>query len=47
MQPITANSVTGIILAGGRARRMQGQDKGLALFHNRPLIEHVIIRLAQ
>lgn len=45
MQPITANSVTGIILAGGLSRRMQGQDKGLAMFHNQTLIEHVITRL--
>jgi molybdenum cofactor guanylyltransferase len=34
-----------IILAGGRARRMQGQDKGLVSFHGRPLIEHVIDRV--
>lgn len=34
-----------IILAGGQAQRMQGQDKGLVLFHGRPLIEHVIERV--
>ncbi|MFO8023927.1 molybdenum cofactor guanylyltransferase MobA [Thiohalophilus sp.] len=38
-------SITGIILAGGRARRMQGQDKGLLGYHGRPLIEHVCERL--
>jgi molybdopterin-guanine dinucleotide biosynthesis protein A len=34
-----------IILAGGRARRMQGEDKGLLSFRGRPLIEHVIDRV--
>lgn len=34
-----------IILAGGQAQRMQGQDKGLVSFHGRPLIEHVIERV--
>jgi molybdopterin-guanine dinucleotide biosynthesis protein A len=34
--------VTGLILAGGRARRMGGEDKGLLLLHGQPLIEHVI-----
>lgn len=37
--------VTGIVLAGGRARRMQGEDKGLLLYQGRPLIEHVCERL--
>ena len=39
---IKKNEITGAILAGGQARRMQGQDKGLILFKNKPLIEHVI-----
>jgi molybdopterin-guanine dinucleotide biosynthesis protein A len=34
-----------IVLAGGQARRMQGQDKGLVSFRGRPLIEHVIARI--
>jgi molybdenum cofactor guanylyltransferase len=34
--------ITGIILAGGRGRRMGGIDKGLVEFAGRPLIEHVI-----
>jgi len=34
-----------IILAGGQAQRMQGQDKGLVSFHGRPLIEHVTERV--
>jgi molybdopterin-guanine dinucleotide biosynthesis protein A len=34
-----------IILAGGEARRMQGQDKGLVHYRQRPLIEHVLERV--
>ncbi|TAJ93723.1 MAG: molybdenum cofactor guanylyltransferase [Gammaproteobacteria bacterium] len=37
--------VTGVILAGGLARRMGGQDKGLIDYNGRPLIEHVLPRL--
>jgi len=36
------SSVTGVILAGGEARRMGGQDKGLVNVNTRPLIEYVI-----
>ncbi|MCG6887674.1 MAG: molybdenum cofactor guanylyltransferase [Proteobacteria bacterium] len=39
---ITPAMITGIILAGGRGRRMGGIDKGLVEFAGRPLIEHVI-----
>lgn len=42
MQKITKNDITGVILAGGQARRMEGQDKGLILFNGKPFIEHVI-----
>ncbi|RFA30644.1 hypothetical protein CAI21_03760 [Alkalilimnicola ehrlichii] len=38
-------SVTGLILAGGRATRMQGRDKGLVKLAGKPMIEHVIARL--
>ncbi len=38
-------SVTAIILAGGRAVRMGGLDKGLVLFQQKPLVTHVITRL--
>jgi len=34
--------ISGIILAGGLARRMQGQDKGLTLLDGKPMIEYVI-----
>jgi molybdopterin-guanine dinucleotide biosynthesis protein A len=37
--------ITGVILAGGRASRMGGEDKGLLEFAGRPLIEHVLERL--
>ncbi len=40
-----AKQVSGLILAGGRARRMGGRDKGLLPFHGQPLIHHVINRL--
>jgi molybdenum cofactor guanylyltransferase len=38
--------ITGLILAGGRAQRMGGIDKGLVSFMGRPLIEHAIARLS-
>ncbi|GAB6068467.1 molybdenum cofactor guanylyltransferase [Methylothermus subterraneus] len=34
--------VTGLILAGGQARRMHGQDKGLLLCAGRPLVAYAI-----
>lgn len=39
---INKTDVTGVILAGGQARRMQGKDKGLVLLNNKPMIEYVI-----
>lgn len=38
--------LSGLILSGGRATRMGGVDKGLVNFHGKPLIAHVIERLA-
>ncbi len=35
------NNITGIILSGGKSRRM-GQDKGLCDFMGKPLIEHAV-----
>ena len=37
--------ITCVTLAGGRATRMGGIDKGLILLQNKPLIQHVISRL--
>lgn len=42
---ILAEQITGLILAGGRAQRMGGIDKGLIPFHQKPLIETTIQRL--
>ena len=42
--------ITGLVLAGGLARRMQGAsgsvDKGLVAFRGEPMIAHVLARLA-
>ena len=37
--------ISGVILAGGRARRMGGIDKGLIQVCGQPMIEHVLARL--
>ena len=39
------SSITSIILAGGRATRMGGADKGLISLKNKSLIAHIITRL--
>jgi len=39
---ISVNQITGLILAGGRAQRMGGIDKGLIPFHGNALIESAI-----
>jgi molybdenum cofactor guanylyltransferase len=38
--------VTGVILAGGQGSRMGGVDKGLQPFRGKPMVAHVIERLA-
>lgn len=38
--------ITGVILAGGQARRMGGGDKGLRLLDGKPMIEWVLQRFA-
>ena len=42
---ISSKDITGLILAGGRAQRMGGVDKGLIPFHDKPLIESTITKL--
>ncbi|MCW8891126.1 MAG: molybdenum cofactor guanylyltransferase [Sedimenticola sp.] len=42
----TSESITAVILAGGMARRMGGEDKGLVMLDGKPLIEHVLARIA-
>ncbi len=38
--------VEGVILAGGEARRMGGDDKGLVMLAGKPMIQHVIERIS-
>lgn len=38
--------ISAIIIAGGLATRMNGADKGLMLLQNKPLVQHVVKRLA-
>ncbi|CAM3624117.1 molybdenum cofactor guanylyltransferase MobA [Polynucleobacter brandtiae] len=42
---MSSQKITGLILAGGRAQRMGGIDKGLIPFRGKPLIESAIERL--
>ncbi len=42
---LSFDQVTVLILAGGRGQRMQGVDKGLMIWRNMPMIEHVIQHL--
>ncbi len=39
---IKPENITAIILAGGRGSRLQGADKGLITFRDKPLITHII-----
>jgi molybdopterin-guanine dinucleotide biosynthesis protein A len=43
--PPTRDIITGVILAGGRARRLGGVDKGLVEHAGRPLVDWVIAAL--
>lgn len=38
-------TISAVILAGGKARRMEGRDKGLQFLGEKPLIQHIIERL--
>lgn len=41
-----SEAITGVILAGGRGRRMDGADKGLQELAGRPLVQWVLAALA-
>jgi molybdopterin-guanine dinucleotide biosynthesis protein A len=43
---IAARDITGLVLAGGQGRRMGMVDKGLVELHGKPLVAHVLARLA-
>lgn len=45
MTTVAARDITGVILAGGRGRRVGGADKGLLPLRGRPLIEYVLAAL--
>lgn len=40
--PIPVEDISAVILAGGRARRMDGEDKGLIELNGRPLLDYII-----
>jgi len=40
-------NVTGVVLAGGLARRMNNQDKGLIDYHNRPMVSYAVDAMSQ
>ncbi len=42
---IQTDNISAVILAGGKGRRLGGQDKGLVEYHGKPLIEHVLTRI--
>ena len=42
---LTPANITGVVLAGGQARRMGGVDKGLVMLNEVPLVAHVLARL--
>ena len=43
---INKSDITALILAGGKGRRLGGQDKGLVLYKDKKLIEHVLERIS-
>ena len=46
MSEPSARDITGLLLAGGRGRRMGGADKGLLLLAGEPLALHTLRRLS-
>jgi molybdenum cofactor guanylyltransferase len=43
---MTSPKITALILAGGRGSRMGSVDKGMQLFKGKPMVAHVLERLA-
>lgn len=43
---MSAEKITGVVLAGGMGRRMGGVDKGLVELDGKPMAAHVLARLA-
>ena len=46
LTPHASQRITGVILAGGRGRRMGGVDKGLRELRGKPMVEWVLERFA-
>ena len=42
---ISKSQITAVILAGGKGRRLGGQDKGLVDYQGKPLIQHVLDKI--
>lgn len=42
---VPINDITAVILAGGRGRRLYGQDKGLMMLRNRYMVDHVLEKI--
>ena len=45
MVDIAKRDMTAVILAGGEARRMAGNDKGLIVLNDKPMIAHILTKL--
>jgi len=44
--PPDKSNITGVVLAGGSARRMGGANKALSIYKGRPLIDYALANLA-
>lgn len=44
-EPVALRDITAVILAGGMARRMDGEDKGLIELNGRPLLDYIVAGL--
>lgn len=46
MKTIDKQTVTAVVLAGGRGKRLGGKDKGLIPFEGKPLIEYILAAIS-